>query len=71
MFFRYWRIELAAYVVSAKDIHNERDECYQAKLTMSGVKKMMPIMMSSWANASALDECETKFLCWHQPREPQ
>ena len=39
-FFRYWRIELAAYVVSDKDIHNEQDECYQAKLTMSGVKKV-------------------------------
>ena len=39
-FFRYWRIELAAYVVSDKDIHNEQDECYHAKLTMSGVKKV-------------------------------
>ena len=26
--------------MSDKDIHNERDECYQAKLTLSGVKKI-------------------------------
>ena len=39
-FFRYWRIELAAYVVSDKDLDEENDECYQAKLTMSGLKKI-------------------------------
>ena len=26
--------------MSDKDIHNERDECYQAKLTLPGVKKI-------------------------------
>ena len=39
VFFRYWRIELAAYVVSDKDLENENDDCYQAKLTLAGLKR--------------------------------
>jgi hypothetical protein len=38
-FFRYWRIELAAYVVSDKDIGNEEDECYHARLTVADARK--------------------------------
>ena len=39
-FFRYWRIELAAYVVSDKEIGNEEDACYHARLTESGCEKV-------------------------------
>ena len=31
---------MAAYVASDKDLDKENDECYQAKLTMSGLKKI-------------------------------
>ena len=39
-FFRYWRIELAAYVVSDKEIGNEENACYQARLTVAGCEKV-------------------------------
>ena len=39
-FFRYWRIELAAYVVSDKEIENEETACYHARLTLAGWKKV-------------------------------
>ena len=39
-FFRYFRIELAAYVISDKDIGNEEDACYHARLTVSGCAKV-------------------------------
>ena len=39
-FFRYWRIELAAYVVSDKEIGNEANACYHARLTLAGCKKV-------------------------------
>ena len=39
-FFRYWRIELTAYVLSDKDIRNEEDACYHARLTESGCEKV-------------------------------
>ena len=38
--FRYWRIELAAYVVSDKDIGDEENSCYQARLTVAGCEKV-------------------------------
>ena len=39
-FFRYWRIELAVYVVSDKEIENEETACYHARLTLAGTKKV-------------------------------
>ena len=39
-FFRYWRIELAAYVISDGELANEQDECYHARLTLEGCKKL-------------------------------
>merc|ERR1712020_672442 len=38
--FRYWRIELAAYVVSDKDLKQEEEDCYQARLTYEGCGKV-------------------------------
>ena len=39
-FFRYWRIELAAYVISDAELAREEDECYHARLTVEGCKKI-------------------------------
>ena len=39
-FVRYCRIESTAYVISGKDIVNEEDACYPARLTESGCEKV-------------------------------
>ena len=39
-FFRYWRIELAAYVVSDKDLEREDEDCFHARLTCEGWRKV-------------------------------
>ena len=40
IFTRYWRFELAAYVLSDAEMDEEDGDCYHAKLTEAGWKKI-------------------------------
>ena len=41
-FFRYWHIELAAYIVSDKEIEHEETDRYHTRLISAGWKKVAP-----------------------------